>query len=187
MNERLALLYKELEFFLNNAPCEEDCSKEENQVYSDMANLKCSMEDTGIKSYDTEEEECIGSKENKTSVLGVDAYEISKNIFEVRMINGKVITVERKPKLKGKRWEYRVDTQYFCQYSYAQSYIRELIHEKLTGIRYIYHTKRKAPDICGNGKACRSEECDRMLCTDCPVAEEFHAKHDNVSIEYVIR
>ena len=33
-------LKNELDFFLNNAPVENDCAKEENEMYSDMANLK---------------------------------------------------------------------------------------------------------------------------------------------------
>lgn len=42
--ERLNRLLTELDFFLNNAPTEEDCSNKENDMYSDMANLKCSIE-----------------------------------------------------------------------------------------------------------------------------------------------
>lgn len=44
MEERLVKLYTELEFLLNNAPIEGDCTNEENEMYSDMANLKSSME-----------------------------------------------------------------------------------------------------------------------------------------------
>lgn len=47
MKERLENLYKEVETLLNLAPCEEDCTKEENDMYSDMANLKESMFDAG--------------------------------------------------------------------------------------------------------------------------------------------
>lgn len=47
MEERLTKLYKEIEFLLNNAPIEDDCTDDQNAMYSDMANLKCSMEDTG--------------------------------------------------------------------------------------------------------------------------------------------
>lgn len=48
MEERLKNLYKEIEFLLNHAPIEDDCTKNENQMYSDMANLKSSMENLGI-------------------------------------------------------------------------------------------------------------------------------------------
>lgn len=47
MNERLTALYKEIDILLNLAPCEEDCTNEENTMYSDMANLKESMFDAG--------------------------------------------------------------------------------------------------------------------------------------------
>lgn len=44
MNDRLNKLYGELEYFLNNSPYVGDCSDEENQMYSDMADLKISIE-----------------------------------------------------------------------------------------------------------------------------------------------
>ena len=47
MEERMEALYKEIETLLNLAPVEEDCTDEENRVYSDMANLKESMFDAG--------------------------------------------------------------------------------------------------------------------------------------------
>ncbi len=45
MEERFTRLYTELEFLLNNAPVESDCTDEENKMYSDMADLKASMEE----------------------------------------------------------------------------------------------------------------------------------------------
>lgn len=47
MKERLIALYKEIDTLLNLAPWEEDCTDEENTMYSDMANLKESMFDAG--------------------------------------------------------------------------------------------------------------------------------------------
>lgn len=44
MKERLNKLVEELEFFLNNSPIEDDCTDKENKMYSDMANLKNSIE-----------------------------------------------------------------------------------------------------------------------------------------------
>lgn len=43
MEKRLNKLLKELEFFLNHAPIEDDCSNAENEMYADMANLKNSI------------------------------------------------------------------------------------------------------------------------------------------------
>ena len=48
MKTRLEALYKELDTLLNMAPVEEDCTDEENRMYSDMANLKESMFDAGF-------------------------------------------------------------------------------------------------------------------------------------------
>ncbi len=47
MRERLNNLYKELETLLNLAPIEDDCTEEENIMYSDMAKLKETMFDAG--------------------------------------------------------------------------------------------------------------------------------------------
>ena len=47
MNKRLEALYKEIERLLNLAPAEDDCTDEENAMYSDMANLKETMFDAG--------------------------------------------------------------------------------------------------------------------------------------------
>lgn len=44
MNERLNQLLGEIEFFLNHSPVEDDCTDKENEMYSDMANLKNSIE-----------------------------------------------------------------------------------------------------------------------------------------------
>lgn len=43
MNERIKKLYEELDFLLNYAPVEDDCTSQENAMYSDMANLKESI------------------------------------------------------------------------------------------------------------------------------------------------
>lgn len=47
MEEKLKNLYEQIEDILNLAPDEEDCTKEENEMYADMANLKSSMEEAG--------------------------------------------------------------------------------------------------------------------------------------------
>ena len=38
--ERFEKLYKDVEFFLNNAPVEDDCTDDENEIYCELANLK---------------------------------------------------------------------------------------------------------------------------------------------------
>jgi len=44
MKERLTNLLSEIDFFLNNSHIEDDCTDKENEMYSDMANLKNSIE-----------------------------------------------------------------------------------------------------------------------------------------------
>lgn len=41
--ERLKKLLEELEIFLNYSPIEDDCTDKENEMYSDMAKLKNSI------------------------------------------------------------------------------------------------------------------------------------------------
>lgn len=43
MERRLNLLYIELDNLLNIAPAVEDCSRKEDEMYADMANLKESI------------------------------------------------------------------------------------------------------------------------------------------------
>lgn len=44
MEDRIIRLYNEIDFLLNNAPVEDDCADAENKMYSDMADLKSSIE-----------------------------------------------------------------------------------------------------------------------------------------------
>ena len=72
-------------------------------------------------------------------------------------------------------------------YSSQTAQLKKLIEEKVTGLRIIYHPKQQAPDICGGGEgtACRRPgECNRMLCSKCPVAEKFFADRDGVTLVY---
>lgn len=47
MEERLKNLYQEIATLLNMAPSLDDCTDEENEVYSDMSNLYNSLYDAG--------------------------------------------------------------------------------------------------------------------------------------------
>jgi len=127
-------------------------------------------------------------KEIKTEILGVDCYQMTENIFEIRLVNGQTIIVKKDIEYNGSIWNYQVNGYYFNNFKSVYEYVRTLIVEKLTGNRIIYHTKKQIPEICGyEGKACRHpEKCNTMLCLNCPIAEQFFAKHDNVKLIYVI-
>ncbi len=45
--KRFERLYREIDFLLNSSPVEDDCTVEDNKIYSDMANLKNSLFDAG--------------------------------------------------------------------------------------------------------------------------------------------
>ena len=83
-------------------------------------------------------------------------------------------------------WPWKVDTQFFNNNEHAAKYLSCIIDEKNTGVRIIPHAKREIPDICGiSGCGCRRpDKCNSMLCSDCPVAEEFFARQDGVTLKY---
>lgn len=119
--------------------------------------------------------------------LKLKAEQISDNEYLIRLSNGEQIKVIEQPVYNGETWEWKVDTQYFSKEEYALRYLKRLISEKLTGIRVLYHEKREAPDICGNGRACRHPgKCNTALCSDCPVAEAFFAECDGVKLIYAV-
>ena len=82
-------------------------------------------------------------------------------------------------------WPWKIDTQFFEKDEWAAHYLMRRIQEKTTGIRYIKHKKRTIPSICGY--MCRHpEQCNSMLCSDCPVAEVFWAKREDIRILYYL-
>lgn len=119
---------------------------------------------------------------NLTTILGIPAHEIENNIFEIKLRNGDKIKVQKISKN-----EYIInESKYSFSFNTAHRYIRTLIQEKETGIRYIYHPKGTPPEICGvNGSACRNLECNSALCNCCPIAEQYFANKDNVRLEYL--
>ena len=130
-----------------------------------------------------------------TEILGVQAEEISEDSYVIRLINGKDIHVKTNVIYKDKTgnlggaFPYQVEDQYFSNFQHASSYLKSLIQEKISGVRYILHSKKNPPEICGvDGSACRAPgECNRALCSACPVAEAFFAKQDGVTLVYAIR
>jgi hypothetical protein len=133
-------------------------------------------------------DESTKMEEVKTEVLGVDCYQVAENTFEIRLINGQIITVKKDVEHNGSIWEWKIDTQIFSKNEYAENYLKKLIAEKLTGIRIIDHKKGSIPEICGiEGKACRHpKECNTMLCSHCPIAEQFFAERNNVKLIYAV-
>lgn len=123
-----------------------------------------------------------------TDSLKLNAERTEDGAYIVRLSNGKEITVQKDMERNGSKWAWRIDSQYFSNDRYAEKYLRELVAEKLTGKRIIYHAKGEAPDICGfEGRACRApHECNRALCSYCPIAEAFFAERDGVELVYAV-
>ena len=125
----------------------------------------------------------------KAEILSIESKQISDKQYLIELTNGKTIAVEKEPEYNGSTWAWKVDTQIFSKEESAEKYLKKLIAEKATGLRVIYHPRQQAPDICGGdeGAACRNPgECNRMLCSNCPVAEKFFADRDGVKLVYAI-
>ncbi len=120
--------------------------------------------------------------------LYLNAEQTSETTWVIHLSNEKQITVEEQPEYNGKIWAWKVDTQIFGRSDSALSYLKQLVVEKLTGKRIIFHAKREVPDICGvDGAACRAKgECNRALCGCCPAAEAFFAEQDGVELVYAV-
>lgn len=123
-----------------------------------------------------------------TDSLYLDAEQTSETTWVIHLSNGKQITVEEHPEYNGTTWDWKVNTQFFEKDQYALNYLKQLISEKLTGKRIIYHAKKEVPNICGvDGRACRSPgQCNTALCSSCPVAEAFFAERDGVELIYAV-
>lgn len=142
-----------------------------------------------------------------TEILGVQAKQTGENTYLVRLVNGKTFTVITDAEHHDKdsygndrvtTWEFKVDTQYFSNFDYAYKYIHELITEKLTGNRIIYHARKEVPCICGGEEFLKEHENDSWgchaqkdntfsnNCSYCPIAEEIQAKRDGVTLIYML-
>lgn len=119
--------------------------------------------------------------------LAQNAKEESENQFAIWLSNGKRIRVLRDAYSSetDSVWAWRVDTQYFSRNDWALQYLRELIAEELTGIRILHRKRGRRPEICGDG-CLHPNECNRMLCSQCPTADAFFAGRDGVKIVYAI-
>lgn len=123
-----------------------------------------------------------------TDSLYLNAEQTGKNAYTIHLSNGEQIDILESPKYNGNDWAWKIGSQYFDVDDHARRYLEQLITEKLTGKRVIFHEKRKVPEICGvNGAACRFPgECNRALCGRCPVAEAFFAERDGVELVYAV-
>ena len=82
-------------------------------------------------------------------------------------------------------WTWKIDTQFFEKDNWAARYLMRRIQEKITGIRYIKHKKGTVPSICW-GTCRHPEQCNTMLCSDCPIAETFWAKREGIRMLYYL-
>lgn len=129
--------------------------------------------------------------EEKTTILNMDAYKTAENTYIIRLTNGKEITVQTNVYHCGVENCYKVEDALFSQATDAVNYLRELIQEKLSGIRYIYHRKVNPPELCKNGVVCSSSRDNWTLpafsaCYSCPITEEHFAERDGVKVVYAV-
>ena len=79
MEKRLSALLKEVDTLLDLAPCEDDCSDAENDVYCEMANLKNALENAGCEeAFYAEKKEAEKKALHCISVVDSAGYETGK-------------------------------------------------------------------------------------------------------------
>ena len=131
-------------------------------------------------------------KNTKSEILGIEANEMNKNLYQINCISGQKIMVRvqvlTETSTNKNEYEFSINDSAYCGYQTAYSYVRMLLIEQYTQTRYIFHSKQQIPDICGyQGKACCCpNDCDRAICYDCPKSESFHAKKDGLNPVYMI-
>ncbi len=118
----------------------------------------------------------------------LDDRQPSGTIRTIMLANGRTIQVQKDKTYNGIIWAWGIDGQVFNRKSWATQYLWRSACEKLTGKRVIFHEKKSAPEICGQGKACRRPNaCNSLLCSDCPVAEGFFAARDRLELIYAVK
>jgi hypothetical protein len=121
----------------------------------------------------------------QTEILGVECTQIARTAYVVKLANGTTIAIMENVEYNRALWAYKIDSQYFSKRESAISYLHRLIQEKLTGLRIINHKQKRVPEICEG--ACRHpNECNRALCSQCPIALKFFADRDNLKLVYVL-
>ena len=133
-------------------------------------------------------EVCIMVEMYVSDSLYLNAEVLDEKHWMIHLSNGAEIPVEKDPEHYGSRWGWKIGTQIFSDDKTALRYLERLVTEKLTGKRIVLHAKGEVPEICGvNGAACRAPgECNRALCSRCPVAEKFFADRDGVELVYAV-
>ena len=113
---------------------------------------------------------------------------LDKKRFVIHLSNGADIPVEKDLEYNGSIWGWKIGNQIFSDEKSGRRYLERLVAENLTSKRIVLHAKGDVPEICGvNGAACRAPgECNRALCSRCPLAEKFFADRDGVELIYVV-
>lgn len=104
--------------------------------------------------------------------LYLNAEVLDEKHWMIHLSNGAEIPVEKDPEHYGSRWGWKIGNQIFSDDKTALWYLERLVTEKLTGKRIVLHA---APG-----------ECNRALCSRCPVAEKFFADRDGVELVYAV-
>ena len=129
-----------------------------------------------------------------TDSLYLNAEKVAENKWIIRLSNGAEIPVEKDPvDKKGVKWGLKIGGQLFDvddarHDEWARRYLEQLIAEKLTGVRVIYHAKGKPSIICGNGCDCKKRRFgyNSAACSRCPISEQIDAERDGVKLVYAV-
>jgi len=118
----------------------------------------------------------------------LDDQQPSGTVRTIMLASGRTIQIQKDKTYNDIIWALGIDGQVFDRKSWADQYLWLSACEKLTGKRVIFQEKKSAPEICGQGRACRRPNaCNSLLCSACPVAEAFFAARDRLELIYAVK
>ncbi len=106
----------------------------------------------------------------------------------VTLSNGKTITIVKEP--EGGLWPWSVDGRLFSYDRWAEEYLKQVVYEKVTGLRVMMRPRYEVPHICGgNCAGYRNEngnDENDSPCGLCPIRDNAEAERDGVKLIYAV-
>lgn len=104
----------------------------------------------------------------------------------VTLSNGKTITVIKEP--EDGTWAWSVDGRLFSHDRWAEEYLKQVVYEKVIGLRVMMRPQHDVPHICGgNCAGYRNDNANNENpCGLCPIRDNAEAERDGVKLIYAV-
>lgn len=125
-------------------------------------------------------------------LMDMGAERITDDLYVFHLSNGKMLEAERLSHNNGREYDLWMlggtPIEDIGDRRILRKVVERRLMEQYTGKRILLRKKGKIPEICGvDGRACRAPgECNRALCSYCPIADKFFADRDGVEMVYAI-